>query len=127
LLLLQGATVKAIIPADCLAFQMGDTQQIHSCGVLQATPHCVMAGAVPNISRETFAVFMEPEWSEPMNIPEGSAPAVITGGTTKYLPKGVPALAVRWNKDQDFGTFTNATLNAHRYHPVETDREAPKQ
>ena len=118
--------MKAIIPADCLAFQMGDTQQIHSCGVLQATPHCVMAGAVPNISRETFAVFMEPEMFEPMNIPEGSDPAVITGGTTKYLPKGVPALAVRWNKDQDFGTFTNATLSA--YHPVEAETvEAPKQ
>jgi hypothetical protein len=58
-----GETVKAVIPADCLAFQLGETTQIHSCGVLHATPHCVRAGRTPNVSRETFAVFMEPEMS----------------------------------------------------------------
>jgi isopenicillin N synthase-like dioxygenase len=114
-----GQTVKAVIPADCLAFQMGETEQIHSAGVLQATPHCVMAGgpASANVSRETFAVFMEPEMFEPMSVPSEADSANITGGTTKFLPKGVPSLASRWNAQQDFGTFTNATLAA--YHPPE--------
>jgi isopenicillin N synthase-like dioxygenase len=117
-----GATVKAVIPVDCLAFQMGETEQIHSCGVLQATPHCVMAGGKKSagVSRETFAVFMEPEMFEPMSVPRDADSKRVTGGTTAYLPKGVPALAVRWNPDQDFGTFTNATLAA--YHP-----DAPKE
>jgi len=114
-----GQTVKAIIPQDCLAFQMGETEQIHSAGVLQATPHCVMAGgpASANISRETFAVFMEPEMFEPMSVPSSADAANITGGTTAFLPKGVPSLASRWKAEQDFGTFTNATLAA--YHPAE--------
>ena len=104
--------MKAVIPADCLAFQMGETEMIHSCGVLQATPHCVMAGAVANISRETFAVFMEPEMFEPMSVPPKGDPTVITNGTTRFLPKGVPALGVRWKNEFDFGTFTNETLAA---------------
>lgn len=115
-----GATVKAVIPADCLAFQMGETEQIHSCGALQATPHCVMAGAVPNVSRETFAVFMEPEMFEPMTVPADCDTQLIIGGTSDYLPKGVPPLKVRWNNEQDFGTFTNATLAA--YHPEEQNK-----
>ena len=116
-----GETIKAVIPPDCLAFQMGETEMIHSCGVLQATPHCVMAGAVPNVSRETFAVFMEPEMFEPMSVPANGDPEVITGksGTARFLPKGVPSIGVRWKPTQDFGTFTNATLAA--YHP-----DAPK-
>jgi isopenicillin N synthase-like dioxygenase len=117
-----GATVKAVIPADCLAFQMGETQQIHSCGVLQATPHCVMAGTVPNVSRETFAIFMEPEMFEPMTVPAEADQTRITGGTTAYLPKGVPHLSVRWKNEYDFGTFTNETLKA--YHPEEKKQEA---
>ena len=52
---------------------------------------------------------------EPMSVPPNADTTIITGGTTAYLPKGVPALAVRWKPEYDFGTFTNATLNA--YHP----------
>lgn len=114
----QGQVVKAVIPKDCLAFQMGETEQIHSGGLLQATPHCVHAGGIPDISRETFAVFMEPEFDETMAIPKGATVAETTEGSgTKYMPKGVPALASRWKNEYDFGTFTNATLAA--YHPEE--------
>lgn len=80
------------VPADHLLFQIGETAEIHSGGVLQATPHAVKGGcvrlrvkwnvdhphalsltpppqhhetnrvAMRGVSRETFAVFMEPEW-----------------------------------------------------------------
>jgi isopenicillin N synthase-like dioxygenase len=33
--------IKVTIPADCIAFQIGETAQIHSGGILQATPHAV--------------------------------------------------------------------------------------
>jgi hypothetical protein len=38
----KGELVQATFPADCMAFQMGETQQVHSGGLLQATPHCVL-------------------------------------------------------------------------------------
>ena len=56
--------IKVGIPEDHIAFQIGETAQIHSGGILQATPHAVRGTSIPGISRETFAVFMEPMWDE---------------------------------------------------------------
>ena len=62
----KGKVVHVNIPTDCLAFQIGETAQIHTGGLLQATPHAVR-GCNQNddkcrgVSREAFAVFMEPE------------------------------------------------------------------
>ena len=56
-----GETVRAPIPLDCLAFQIGETAQILSGGALQATPHWVRAprgAASAGVSRGTLAVFM---------------------------------------------------------------------
>eukprot|EP01117_Protostelium_nocturnum_P020393 TRINITY_DN9148_c0_g1_i1.p1 TRINITY_DN9148_c0_g1~~TRINITY_DN9148_c0_g1_i1.p1 ORF type:complete len:372 (+),score=125.40 TRINITY_DN9148_c0_g1_i1:66-1181(+) len=112
-----GALVKATVNSSDLIFQIGETAQIHSGGLLQATPHCVrgaMGPAAAGISRETFAVFMEPEWGEPMNAPEGVDHSNITAGSSsKHLPKGVPMLGTRWTGDLDFSQFTNNTLSAY--------------
>lgn len=80
-----GALVHAMLPPKSLAFQVGETMQIHTGGLLQATPHgensiyvtnsdhiiliiclllyskAVRGCASKNVTRETFAVFMEPE------------------------------------------------------------------
>jgi isopenicillin N synthase-like dioxygenase len=37
-----GKLIQGKLQADCMAFQIGETEQIHSGGILQATPHCVM-------------------------------------------------------------------------------------
>jgi isopenicillin N synthase-like dioxygenase len=115
-----GALVRAVIPPDHLAFQIGETAQIHSGGVLQATPHCVRAAQGPKaigISRESYAVFMEPMWSEPMDIPPGAnVDNVLRGSSSKYLPKGVPLLGKRWRPQDppiDFGQFTEITLKSY--------------
>jgi isopenicillin N synthase-like dioxygenase len=58
-----GELTKVSIPVDCLAFQTGEALEIATGGKLAATPHCVRVGASPgaeNISRETFALFMQP-------------------------------------------------------------------
>jgi len=58
-----GKVVKASYPANCLAFQTGEALQIASGGKLMATPHYVRveAGrALNRVSRETFALFMQP-------------------------------------------------------------------
>jgi isopenicillin N synthase-like dioxygenase len=43
--------------------QVGESMQIHSGGLLRATPHFVRSASSPaatNVSRNTFAVFMQP-------------------------------------------------------------------
>ena len=66
------------------------------------------------ITRETFAVFMEPDWNEPMTCPEGIDPDMAqTQSAAANLPRGVPSLKSRWNNEMDFGQFTSATLNAY--------------
>jgi hypothetical protein len=157
----KGELVKITIPEDCIAFQIGETAQILSGGILQATPHAVRAteatqtaaaAAAPpppttttttttestniaesstsgmcnttptrgstqrriRISRETFAVFMEPMWDYPMKVPGGINPlAAQSQAAAKNLPPGVPPIAIRWNNDMLFGEFTDSTLAAY--------------
>lgn len=51
--------IQAIIPPDCLAFQLGEAAQIASRGLLVATPHLVRAAKEKDVGRNTFAVFMQ--------------------------------------------------------------------
>jgi len=62
-----GQLIKVAIPPDCLAFQTGETLEIATAGQLRATPHCVRVGAGPgveSVSRETYALFMQPDVSQ---------------------------------------------------------------
>ena len=67
------------------------------------------------MTRETFAVFMEPNWDESMNIPSGMDLEKAQGKEAlQHLPPGVPPLNRRWSgNDQDFGAFTEATIKAY--------------
>ena len=103
-----------------LLFQIGETAQIHSGGSLQATPHSVRgikldsttalpAGVAPyllGISRESFAVFMEPEWGEAMRMPSDvEASSVQSKAAVDALPSGCPPLLARiGTKDCPFTT-----------------------
>ncbi|KAL7525192.1 hypothetical protein ACHAWF_001246 [Thalassiosira exigua] len=108
-----GALVHAKIPNDAIAFQVGETMQIHSGGVLQATPHAVRGCARGNVSRETFAVFMEPEYHSGMNLPDGRTLSDAQHiEAEKYLPKNVRALSSRWKPGMNFGEFSEATFAA---------------
>ena len=102
-----------------LLFQIGETSQIHSGGILQATPHAVRGVNVPNVCRSTFACFMEPGWEEIMNAPSDRNPEEAQSNKSESaLPKGVPSLKSRWGSTDcpfttcDFGAFTKATLGA---------------
>lgn len=59
-----GDTVKAVIPPGNIAFQVGQAWEIESEGRLCATPHAVVRGGGGQgaVSRETFAVFLQPHW-----------------------------------------------------------------
>ena len=43
--------------------------QVHSGGLLQATPHYVAAAEAVGVSRNTFAVFMQPRYGRTMSTP----------------------------------------------------------
>ncbi len=59
-----GELRRVAIPADALAFQIGEALELATDGSLCATPHCVRVGreaGVEGVSRETFALFMQPD------------------------------------------------------------------
>jgi isopenicillin N synthase-like dioxygenase len=102
-----------------ILFQIGETSQIHSGGILQATPHAVRGVSLPNVCRSTFACFMEPGWEEIMNAPSDRSPASAQSSKAELaLPKGVSPLKARWGSRAcpfttcNFGDFTSATLGA---------------
>jgi len=113
-----GKLVKVNLPKEdnCISFQIGETSQIHSGGLLQATPHAVRGASgekARGISRQTFAVFMEPEYDGTMELPAGkTVEDVQTSEAAKHLPASVRTLASRWKKGQDFGEFSEATFSA---------------
>eukprot|EP00943_MAST-04B_sp_MAST-4B-sp1_P009261 g9261.t1 len=112
-----GKICKVVAPPNSLLFQIGETAQIHSGGVLQATPHAVRGANVAGISRTAFAVFMEPNMDELMVSPNNTIAQ--TNEAAKSLPKGVPPLKNRWGTDRcpfttcSFGEFTHATLDEY--------------
>lgn len=76
--------------------------QVHSGGLLRATPHYVRAAlglASAGVGRNTFAVFMQPDALEPMDAPEGATAEAVAVG--------------QWRPGMTFGTFSEATFAAY--------------
>jgi len=118
-----GDLVHIKLPTDAIAFQIGETTQVHTGGILQATPHAVKGCQFPlnadtktnksGISRESFAVFMEPEYHGDMDIPKGKTlEDTQRRGAEFFLPKNVRTLRSRWKQGMNFGHFSNATFEA---------------
>ena len=63
----KGAVLQVKLPPGCLAYQIGETSQIHTGGLLQATPHAVKGTS--GASRQTYAQFMQPEIDGLMTVP----------------------------------------------------------
>eukprot|EP00752_Nemacystus_decipiens_P006991 g6270.t2 len=115
----QGELVKATLPpgepaSSCLLFQIGETTQVLSGGALQATPHAVRSTTQQDVSRETFAVFMQPEWGESMDVPRGTElSAVRSLHSESLLPRAAAPITDRLRPGMDFGEFTEATYAAY--------------
>lgn len=63
------AIVKAIYGENEIAYQIGEATEILSKGLFHATPHCVKSirgDKASGVERNTFALFMQPNWDEPM-------------------------------------------------------------
>ncbi|CAH9066544.1 unnamed protein product [Cuscuta europaea] len=69
-----GQVVKVKYGEEEIAYQIGETTEILSRGLLCATPHCVRAPKgeeASGVDRSTFALFMQPDWDENLNFPDG--------------------------------------------------------
>ena len=107
----KGCLVQIKIPSDYLAFQIGETAQIHTGGLLVATPHAVRA-ATSSVSRSTLAVFMEPEMFEEMKPLVGTESNAMNASSC--LPPGIPSLRSRWNPHTDnFNSFGENSYKAY--------------
>ena len=105
------------IPQHMLAFQLGESTQIHTGGYLEATPHCVVRSdeiAGKNVARNTFALFMEPNHLEVMETPEGINPEKVYG-TKQYK---IPQIKDRWKNGMFFKDFNLTTLKQYSWSSV---------
>ena len=92
-----------------LAFQLGESTQIHTGGYLEATPHCVVRSeeiAGKNISRNTFALFMQPDHLQVMKTPEGTE----TSKVNEVVHEKVPEIQKRWKDGMFFKDFHMKTI-----------------
>ena len=65
------------------------------------------------MSRETFAVFMEPEFHSAMDLPIGrTLEDTQCVEDERWLPSSVRTLRSRWKLGMTFGDFSNATFSA---------------
>jgi hypothetical protein len=108
-----GQIVRAVLPAGACGYQIGEATQIRSGDLLLATPHAVRTGGLDRgITRETFALFMQPDSDDPLDRP---ANKLADGGREAQPPPallGVVPLDQRWKPGCTFGDFHNATLSA---------------
>lgn len=81
---------RIAIPANMLAFQLGESTQIHTGGSLMATPHCVVRSkelAGKHIGRTAFALFMQSDPLEVMSVPEGVDLKKVSENESSEVPK----------------------------------------
>ena len=108
----KGDFVRCTYGEEDLAFQLGETLQIHSGGLLHATPHTVkfMDDAPKHIARRTFALFMEPNMGDLLKVPEGVDPKEIK---TEDLYKFIPKIEERFEEGMSFEMFTKKTFELY--------------
>ena len=67
-----GSVVKVSLDRDSLAFQVGESLHALSGGILESTPHCVVATDTrrqqdaKHVGRCVLALFMQPHWDQPL-------------------------------------------------------------
>lgn len=105
-----GSLVHVQLPSNACGFQIGETAQIQSGGILQATPHAVRVGPSRGKTRETFALFLQPNLDDQLDIPPGKT--IEDCQDPKVPLQGVVPLNQRWKPGQTFRDFHNATLEA---------------
>lgn len=98
--------VRAHIPSDCVAFQIGESAQIVTGGALRATPHFVSKPVSDSpVARVTLAVFLQPNPWDILQVPKGADLS-----RALHSDPTVPLLTSRFNGGDSFGTFAANTV-----------------
>lgn len=103
---------RVSIPRDCIAFQIGESAQIVSGGLLRATAHGVrMPAGRKNLSRTTFALFLQPNPWDDLAIPQCGKEAIERAlRTSNYVPSLEDG---RYENGDKFYDFANKTIQAY--------------
>jgi isopenicillin N synthase-like dioxygenase len=94
-----GQIVRVKIPPTAIGYQIGECTQVFTGAVVRATLHAVRALRYPEsqfLSRETFAIFMQPNYDYALNPPKDVRPEDVSVG--QYKP------------GMTFGEFGKATI-----------------
>ena len=108
----QGTALQERIPENALLCQIGETLQLLSGGYLQATPHCVRSCSIPDVTRETFPVFMGCDVEQDITLPPWAKEDALETKGMKGLV-GVPALKDRYKGCKIAYEFAHNTLSAY--------------
>lgn len=95
------------VQCSSCAFQIGETAQIQSGGLLQATPHAVLMASNKAMTRESFALFLEPNFDTPLDVPAGRSASEVDSEGGTLLP-----ISARWKPGGTFGDFHWNTIRA---------------
>eukprot|EP00970_Alexandrium_tamarense_P003590 scaffold567_cov230-Alexandrium_tamarense.AAC.8 len=88
-------------------------KQHHMLSTFQYFLLAVRCCKIGNVSRETFAVFMEPEYHSNMDLPKGrTVEDTQCEDAERWLPRTVKTLRSRWRPGMNFGEFSNETFAA---------------
>lgn len=100
---------KVSFPPHCLAFQIGETAQILSGGLLRAAPHAVMMPKdVSSLSRVSFAMFMSPNPDVSLPLPPFADPE-----NALETHPCIPSLFERYETGDTVGSFSARTIKAY--------------
>ncbi|KAF2605352.1 hypothetical protein F2Q70_00026304 [Brassica cretica] len=114
-------------PQDSFIVQIGESADILSNGKLRSTLHCVCRPEqLEHISRETFAVFLQPKWSHTFSVSEHTTMEHIRSGSLQRRPirdtdevskadihNIVPPLSSRIRDGMTFAEFSRETTKQY--------------
>jgi len=91
--------VRVKMTGDQIGYQIGECSQVLTGALLRATPHAIRALRYPeskNVARDSFAVFMQPNFDFVLKPPVGISPSEVAVG--------------QYNEEMNFGQFGKATI-----------------
>ena len=106
-----GPPRRVRIPPDAIAFQIGETAQLLSGGLLRATAHAVHAPSGPSaLRRVTLAVFLQPDPWDELRVPRAECSAAELAARALAVNERVPSLEERFCDGDSFADFASKTF-----------------
>mmetsp|Transcript_3939 Transcript_3939/g.7577 ORF Transcript_3939/g.7577 Transcript_3939/m.7577 type:complete len:387 (+) Transcript_3939:109-1269(+) len=103
---------QILLPADCLAVQIGECTQIVTAGTVRATPHCVRGAVAKDVARISLPCFVDTPPYQPLSLPPNATREQVLASAANSTK--VPPLGPRWTgDDMTFGEFLQKTFQLY--------------